>query len=110
MMSLRKLDKEITDLSSLYDPKFCDEVQRAIDIEAKFNEDTNNYDTPSVAFNLWSTIKYIGNLYINKCIKNICQINKLMPKIFKNYLFKKLALLSIELSLNHSYSNKAERK
>lgn len=69
LSALRGLYKEVTDLTSAYDPKFCDDVLRAIEIEAKISAATNRYGTPGVAACLGTLLKLIGSFLVNECIK-----------------------------------------
>lgn len=69
LLSIKKINKDITDLSSVYDPKYCDDAHRTIDQEAHLNINTGNYEIPTVASSLGTLIKQIGNILLNECIK-----------------------------------------
>lgn len=69
LLAIKNLNKEITDLTSVFDPKFSDDTVRAINEIAKFNSETWSYKTPTVAFNLGTLLKQVGNLLITECIK-----------------------------------------
>lgn len=68
LLSLRKLQTNITDFASIFDPKNLDNVVKAINIEAKLKENFT-YETPSVAFSLGTLIKQLGHFFISECIK-----------------------------------------
>lgn len=70
LQTIKNINKEVTDLSSLFAPKFCDDTLNAINIVAGFNSETSNYEAPSVAFSIGTLLKQIGNIYIVDCIKN----------------------------------------
>ncbi|XP_011689959.1 PREDICTED: uncharacterized protein LOC105451287 [Wasmannia auropunctata] len=70
LLALRTKDENITDFASLYDPKFYDVAIAAVNSVAGFDEDKNIYKVPSVAFNLGTYIKHIGEILINECIKS----------------------------------------
>lgn len=70
LIALRTKSENITDFASLYDPKFYDVAIVAVNSVAGFDEEKNIYKIPSVAFNLGTYIKHIGELFINECIKN----------------------------------------
>lgn len=57
LTSIRNLNTEVTDLSSVYDPKFIDDTSKAINIEAVLDNEHNRYRTPTVAFNLGTLLK-----------------------------------------------------
>ncbi|CAG9818124.1 unnamed protein product [Phaedon cochleariae] len=48
LLIMKKIDKEITDLSSIFDPKFSDNTLIAINEAARFNAITCNYKAPTV--------------------------------------------------------------
>lgn len=83
LITLRTKDENITDLASLYDPKFYDVAIAAVNSVAGFDEYKNIYKIPSVAFNLGTYIKHIGEIFINECIKNHDPIKM---KLAENFL------------------------
>lgn len=52
LLTIKKNNKDITDLASVYDPKYCDDAHRAIDQESHLNSNTGNYEIPTVASSL----------------------------------------------------------
>ncbi|KAL6253964.1 hypothetical protein P5V15_015811 [Pogonomyrmex californicus] len=70
LVILRTKSENISDFASLYDPKFYDVAIAAVNSIAGFDENKNIYKTPSVAFNLGTYMKHIGEIFITECIKN----------------------------------------
>lgn len=70
LIILRTKNKNITDFASLYDPKFYDVAIATVNSVAGLDEYKNIYKAPSVAFNLGTYIKHVGEIFINECIKN----------------------------------------
>ncbi|KAL6262994.1 hypothetical protein P5V15_005787 [Pogonomyrmex californicus] len=68
--AIRYDHENISDFASLYDPKFYDVAIAAVNSIAGFDENKNIYKTPSVAFNLGTYMKHIGEIFITECIKN----------------------------------------
>ncbi|XP_050516432.1 uncharacterized protein LOC126891296 [Diabrotica virgifera virgifera] len=66
---MRSINQDITDLTSVYDPKYIDDTRIAINAEAGLDEKTDIYKTPTVAFNLGTLLKQIGQMLINESIK-----------------------------------------
>lgn len=70
LIATRSINKDITSMASIYDPKHYDTFLDAINIIAKYNEERDTYEKPALASNLGTYIKYIGELLITKCIKD----------------------------------------
>ncbi|KAL6253534.1 hypothetical protein P5V15_015382 [Pogonomyrmex californicus] len=83
LVTLRTKSENISDFASLYDPKFYDVAIAAVNSIAGFDENKNIYKTPSVAFNLGTYMKHIGEIFITECIKNHDPIKM---KAAKNFL------------------------
>ncbi|XP_039304119.1 uncharacterized protein LOC113005529 isoform X2 [Solenopsis invicta] len=69
LIALKDKNRNVQDFESLYRPKLYDDCIHAINIVAKYNSEEKVYETPSVAANLSTLIKHIGNLLIAECIK-----------------------------------------
>lgn len=69
LCTIKKMNNGISDLMSVFDPKYIDDTIASINIEAKINKTSNNYETPTVAFSLGSLLKQIGKILINESIK-----------------------------------------
>jgi len=95
LLSLKNINKNVTDFESLYRPRIYDDCIRAINVVAKYNSEEKIYETPAVAANLSTLIKYIGNLLIAECIKeeNIEKKNQVED-------FLKLIIVDIGISVN----------
>ncbi|KAL6258235.1 hypothetical protein P5V15_010165 [Pogonomyrmex californicus] len=70
LVTLRTKSENISDFASLYDPKFYDVAIAAVNSIAGFDENKNIYKIPSVAFNVGTYMKHIGEIFITECIKN----------------------------------------
>ncbi|CAG9814690.1 unnamed protein product [Phaedon cochleariae] len=91
------IDKGVTDLASVFDPRFCDNTLIAINRAARFDSETCNYGAPTVAFSLGSMLKQIGKFLINECIKTHQEDKK---KNAKSFL--KLLTEEINISVNRN--------
>lgn len=69
LTEMKKINKDIVDFTTIYDPKYYDDVLTAINIVSEFDEETNTYQHPSTAHHLGSFVKQIGNLLVTDCIK-----------------------------------------
>ncbi|KAG5863507.1 hypothetical protein JTB14_031458 [Gonioctena quinquepunctata] len=92
LITMRNLNSEVTDLSSIYDPKFIDDTSKAINIEAGLVVETFHYRTPTVAFNLGTLLKQIGNILINECIKNHSNEKKVNTENYIHLLGQEVAI------------------
>lgn len=92
LITVRKLDKDITDLASVFDPKYCDAAVLAITMEAKLIPGCGKKPTPAVATSLGTLLKLIGSILINECIKKHDDAKKKFTKDFLKLLTQELAL------------------
>lgn len=67
--SLRAINSSVDDFTSLYNPKYYDDIIKAVNEVAGLNSRTNCYKTPSNATNLGTLLKQVGNTLITECIK-----------------------------------------
>ncbi|KAG5875339.1 hypothetical protein JTB14_033719 [Gonioctena quinquepunctata] len=81
--AIKNLNKEVTDLTSVFDPKFPDDTVRANNETAKFNSEIWRNETPPVAFDLGTFLKQVGNLLTTECIE---QQNDVRKKNCNDYL------------------------
>ncbi|XP_066585493.1 uncharacterized protein [Prorops nasuta] len=95
LKTIKNKEKDITDLASVFYPKYIDSVIESINIEAGLNDARNSYKTPSVAFALTTLLKKIGEILIIECIKNQDQDKK---KCVKDFL--KVFLLEVAINVN----------
>lgn len=108
MIALKEINTQITDLASIYDPKYCDDVQKTIDMVAKLNADTGHYENPSLAFSLGSLIKTIGGFYVNQCIKWHFNEKQNAENFLK--LFKQEIGLTVNRTVTESQLQRQRRK
>lgn len=64
------------DLTSIFDPKYVDDILIAINVSTKYTESENSYQAPSVAFSLGTLLKQIGNMLITQSIKDHNDLTK----------------------------------
>lgn len=95
LLSLKEINKDIQDFKSLYQPKMYDDCMSAINIVAGYDDEKEMYRAPTVAANLSTLIKYIGNILITKYIK---KKNEEKVKLVKDFL--KLLIMDIGTSVN----------
>ncbi|KAG5872851.1 hypothetical protein JTB14_017532 [Gonioctena quinquepunctata] len=76
LLTIKKSNNGISDLTSIYDPKYVDDVLIAINVSAKYTESENSYEAPSVAFSLGTLLKQIGNMLITESIKDHNDLTK----------------------------------
>lgn len=69
LISIRKINSNITDFASIYEPRHYDSCIVATKEVAKFNPNTNKFATPSVATRLGTILKKLGNLLCTEYIK-----------------------------------------
>lgn len=69
LLAIKEINVNLTNFESIYHPKIYDDCISAINKVAKYNPEEKMYQTPAVASNLSTLIKYIGNLLILECIK-----------------------------------------
>ncbi|XP_046629076.1 uncharacterized protein LOC124309456 [Neodiprion virginianus] len=92
LITIRKLNKDVTDITSVFDPKFCDDAVAAIIIEAKLHPSSQGSATPAVASALGTLLKLLGSILINECIKKHDHDKKKHAKDFVKLLTQELAL------------------
>lgn len=81
----------------MFDPKNIDDTLKAINLEARLNEETSVYEAPSVAFALGGLLKLVGNILINECIKRHEEDKR---KCAKDYV--KLLTQEVNISVNRN--------
>lgn len=68
-IAIKSINRNVTFLSSIFDPKYYDSFLNAINIVAQYNTEKDIYEKPAIAANLGTYVKYIGELLITKSIK-----------------------------------------
>lgn len=97
LRTIKSLNSEITDFASIYQPKFYDDLLRAIDIEARFNKSTGEHEVPSVVTTSGIYLKVVGETFIVECIKNGDEEKK---RLAENFLTVHKASYSARLNKN----------
>lgn len=95
LQALKKINKNITDLFSIYHPSVYDDCVLAVNEVAGLNISNKVYAAPSVAARLGTLLKQIGNLAITECIK---RNNELKKTDIENFL--KLLQEDFSISVN----------
>lgn len=81
--ALRSIEPRIEELQMLFDPKYYDIAIKAVNIVAKYNEDTESYEVPYNATVLGTCLKKLCKILINEFIK---QHEYEKQKLAKNFL------------------------
>ncbi|XP_067210123.1 uncharacterized protein [Linepithema humile] len=81
--ALRSIEPKIEELQMLFDPKYYDIAIKAVNIVAKYNEDTESYEVPYNATALGTCLKKLSKILINEFIK---QHEYEKQKLAKNFL------------------------
>lgn len=77
VLVLKEIDCNITELKDLFVPKNYDTFLAAVNRMAKLNNDTNEYEIPSLATRLGNFVNKCGNLLVTEYIKK-CESEKRM--------------------------------
>lgn len=104
LICIRKIDRNIESMSSMFDPKFCDSTSEAINEVARFNSETKSYGAPTVAVSIQTLLKQLGNMLIVQFIKNHDEVGQ---KNAKNYL--KLLNQEVSTSINKTVMESQEQ-
>jgi len=105
LLSLKNINKNVTDFESLYRPRIYDDCIHAVNVVVKYNSEEKIYETPAVAANLSTLIKYIENLLIAECMKEENPKKKNQVEYFL-----KLIIVDIGLSVNKTVETQSARK
>lgn len=81
--ALRSIEPKLEELQTLFDLKYYDVAIEAVNIVAKYNEDTQSYETPYNATALGTCLKKLCKILINEFIK---QHEYEKQKLAKNFL------------------------
>ncbi|XP_011703025.1 PREDICTED: uncharacterized protein LOC105459051 [Wasmannia auropunctata] len=83
---LRQIEPQINELEILFDPKYYDTAIQAVNIIAKYNEETQLYDTPFNASSLGTVLKKLCKILISECIKEHNAEKQKMTEDFQKLL------------------------
>ena len=67
-IAIKNTNGNITDMKSVFDPRYYDAVIEAVNIVGRYNNKTQLYDTPSNPSNIGFYIKKMGARLISMCI------------------------------------------
>ena len=70
LQAIRKIDPNITDMESVFDPKYYNVVVEAVNVLAELDPKTQLYKVPSVAAALGTTLKKLGQVLESECIRD----------------------------------------
>ena len=87
LLEIKKINLNITDFASVFQPVNYDSAIKAINIVARLNERTGKYGSPATAFALGTALKVNANSLIFECIK----VGDLNKKILVKDFFKLMA-------------------
>lgn len=68
LKALKEINKDIQNLTDVFEPKYCQDTIRVINKLAGANDDTGHFQNPTVASSLGTILKYISKILINQCI------------------------------------------
>lgn len=83
LIAIRSINRNVTFLSSIFDPKYYDSFLDAINIVTQYNKEKDIYEKPAIAANLGTYVKYIGELLITKSIKEYDDTKTNVEKFFE---------------------------
>lgn len=69
LLELKRLQNNITDFSSVFDPSNFSNFLKAVNNFGNFNEESDLYDTPATAFALETLTKELCDIWIADCIE-----------------------------------------
>lgn len=69
LIAVKKYNPNVTEFSDIYDPSIYDDCLKAVNEVAYFDCNNKKYGAPTVASNIGTSLKYVGNLLITECIK-----------------------------------------
>lgn len=84
--ALKSIEPKIEELQMLFDPKYYDIAIQAVNVVAKYNEDTESYEIPYNATALGTCLKKLCKILINECIKQHKYEKQKLAKYFLKIL------------------------
>lgn len=87
LSAIRRINNEVSDLASVYHPKFYNDTISAIKNIAAFDPETGSYGAPSTAYSIRALLKKIAAFYITECVKKHDVDNKLKTEDFQKLLY-----------------------
>lgn len=95
LITIKTMNTEISDFSSVFHPKNCNATLTAVQEVAGYDKNTNFFAAPSNATTLSTTLKKLGEILVNECIK---EQNVQRQKEVKDFL--KLLRLEVSVGVN----------
>lgn len=96
LKALKEINNEITDFSSLYQPKYYDDCISAVYKVARYNPETQKFGAAYTAFQLGTLLKEVGELWQSQCIKNHDPIRKALVEDFLHFVRKIMVIQLIK--------------
>lgn len=105
LITIKSLDKDITDLASVFDPKHYKKMIKAMEIMGQLDLTTSIYKTPAVPYNLQIALRKVADVLIRESIqdhdevvkKNAKDMLKLMNQGFVNTVNKTVTESQVEM-------------
>lgn len=85
LKSLKEINNEITNSSSLYQPKYYDDCIEAVYKVARYDPETQRFSAASTVFQLGTLLKEVGELWRSQCIKNHDAVKKALVEDFLSF-------------------------
>ncbi|KAJ6639536.1 hypothetical protein Bhyg_12282 [Pseudolycoriella hygida] len=79
---MKSIEPIVTDLATMYHPKYFDRIVEAIQAVARFDEEENQYGAPCTATSCVTAIKQIGVMLVSEYIKRDDQENQRLTENF----------------------------
>ncbi|XP_043288271.1 uncharacterized protein [Venturia canescens] len=105
LITIKGLDKNITDMASVFDPKYYKQLIKAMEIMGQLDPSTTIYKTPAVVYNLQIALRKVADVLIRESIqdhdeimkKNAKDMLKLMNQGFVNTVNKTVTESQVEM-------------
>lgn len=106
---LKRIEPEITDLKTLYHPKYFDRAVEAIQAVARLDSDKNEYGAPATASSCVTAIKKIGIMLTAEYIKKDDRENQRLTRNFMTLMDTDIHN-NINKTVNENLSKRKRRK
>lgn len=103
LCAIKSINTEITDLASVYQPKFYDDALSAIHEIAAFDPKSKTFGSPSTAYAIGALLKKVASFYIIECIRKENPVNKLKTENFLKLLVDGIAV-SVNKAVTESHT------
>lgn len=92
LSAVRRINKEVSDLASVFQPKFYNDTIVAINHISAFDPETGRYGSPSTAYSIGAALKKVAAFYVTECIKRDDVDKKLKTEDFQKLLIDDIAV------------------